>query len=225
MRIRIGRDRSTGKLLVNNGTEAIVFDDMGHLPADVSEEHCVITVSHEGELYVSVPDHHIVNVNGVQVERKELQVTDVVRLGTNGYTLPLDRVLNRVMPNVYKISHLKEVWEKYSDELEGIQKRRKRNDLNFRLPMAFSLLGIFVSRVISEDFKVLLNIVAALALCWMIWGIGCFANDTTSEDEKKLKESLQGKYVCPNPLCRSYLGERSYRHLHKCPYCKSSFKH
>ncbi len=92
MELIIGRDHATNRLKVTNGNQSKVFTTMPEMKKDISENHCSITQINEDEFVVKSLKG-TTTVNGLDIETKLIKLTDEIKLGRNGYVLPLNQVL------------------------------------------------------------------------------------------------------------------------------------
>ena len=84
-----------------------------------------------------------------------------------------------------------------------------------------------VLRVLEfEEISNITIILPVIGLILMVRNYFRKKNDTSIEDMEHLNAELQTLYVCPNPDCRHFLGNKPYRVLRQdngCPYCKCKF--
>ena len=135
----------------------------------------------------------------------------------------------------YSIAHLEYVWDNYHDGLMALRKKQ-RNQANLaRIPMIMSMGGSALVPMLGAK----LGMTTEECLEWtkIISGLGCLFllgtlfvsyRDTSLEDQEALSEEFQSRYTCPNPDCRKFLGNLSYKLLLRqygdnCPYCKCGY--
>lgn len=230
MTVIVGRDHATNCLKVNNGSSQKVFNDLPKLPMDVSEKHCQITSVGDG-VYMLSAIKNVTAVNGIEVSSKKITISDEVKLGNQGYRLPLEKVITWAMTgedvDAYDITPLKAVWERYNNGMVAIKKRQKMNNLLFRIPMAITLLGGIVS-AFAGNLRPISLAFTCLAFVVMIYGLIRMATDNSIKEMDDLKKEFQRDYVCPNPSCQNYLNYQDYdlviSKMPHCPWCKAKFK-
>ena len=113
--------------------------------------HCEIRINEEGTMVlVNLKPHNVTYVNGTEIVSKKITSDSVVELGLDKYVLDLSLVLKAAETiareeesavedkqekplkkgkikdeQVYSIIHLKDVWDKYHNDLLTLQKKQK----------------------------------------------------------------------------------------------------
>lgn len=221
----IGRDGASAKLKIVNGTQVTLYGEPASVPADVSRQHCQITaIDNNTFLIKNIKAANVTWVNGIEVQTKRITRDDNVQLGQSRYTVPIDKILDQMKPNIVDITPLKEVWEEYNRSNIAIKKRQQTNNLLSRIPIFLTMLGgvlIAVNEAI-RPFSILFTVIALLI---MAYGFYRQATDRTIDKQERLKKQFQRDYVCPK--CGRFMGFVDYDLLHQnnnCPSCKAKYK-
>lgn len=248
--ILIGRDEQTSRLLVVTQIQGkqikFTLAQPGSVPNCVSRcqpasntAHCQLTIDPQGNIQISnLKPMNVTYVNGMQVFNCGISPDAQVQLGRNFYNLNVTEVLtsamnavNRVLPPVYSIKPLENVWNEYKQNLLNLKKRQKRLGLISRVSMVFTLpagvlAGICDAIGMSEARPYFLVLTAIGAILTVV-GFVLSARDKSIEQTDELTDRLQETYVCPNPLCRRFVGQQPYKVLKKarqCPYCRCTWE-
>ena len=223
MKLIIGRDAQTSQLKVVNGSQAKLYGNAGSVPMDVSRQHCELSSTDNKTFVVTnIKAANVTWVNGVQIQSKQIALTDKIELGQSHYQIPLQQILQDSRP--VDISGLNAVWTWYESSLLKIKQRQKANNLLSRVPIVFTLLGGLVS-AISEDIRPFSIVLTVIALLIMLFGFYRIWTDKSEKDQKELKKKFQQDYVCPK--CNRFLGFIDFDILDQytnCPNCKAQYK-
>lgn len=223
MKLIIGRDEHTSQLKVNNGTQEKLYGAAGSVPMNVSRKHCELsTTDNKTFIITNINAANVTWVNGIQVQSKQIALTDKIELGPSHYQIPLQLILQDSRPT--DISELKKVWIDYENSLLEIKRRQKINNLLSRVPIVFTLLGGLVS-AISEDIRPFSVVLTVIALLIMLYGFYRIWTDKSEEELKDIKKKFQQDYVCPK--CKRFLSFIDYDILNQytnCPHCKTPYK-
>ena len=235
MDVIIGREAgaSSPRLCIKLGDKTFFTGTPGSVPKSVSRSHCRLEVDGKGGMTISnVSDRNILFVNGLEYKTKTVSQSDLVELGAERYKLDLAEVLALLAKapgkpqdttKAYDISHLKRIWETYSDSKVQTQvQERKINN-------ASSAMGILTSAGLICAFVPALAKIRVLTVSLtVVLGIVFFyirsKRVNVPVEQKQLDDIFQDEYVCPH--CKHFLGNQSYKLVLRnggCPWCKSKF--
>lgn len=218
--------------------------------------HAKITVDQKGNMTMAnMKPQNVTYVNGAPIVTRRITENNTVELGKDRFAVSVPVIIETanklaVSPvsaanakeqppqKSYGMSHLEGVWNEYHDEVMRIKKRQKEQGVLASIPMFFTMGGGAVTFVLSfilgEEYKgeiqILSGVMVLAGLIMLAYSFIRRRNDTSIEDQDKILEDLQLKYVCPNPECQKFFGVVSYRILknqlrsHKdqkmyCPRC------
>lgn len=233
MDVIIGREAGvpTPRLCLKIGNSAKYIGDPGSVPKTVSRNHCRLEIMDDGKMRISnVSDQNSLFVNGTEYKTKLITKDDLVQLGSERFNLDIKAILKVLpiedKPKVYKISHLKRIWDNYIAEKDYIH--RKNSDLGVLrgIPSIFSmgaLLAGLLLKDIDSTFRAVL-IISALILTAFFLYITFKNGRRNPELIRQLDERFQDEYICPS--CKHYLGYKSYKLVLKdgcCPRCKAKY--
>lgn len=226
-----GRSKATQRMDINDPT--------------VSREHCWLTDNGDGTYTLENKSPQGTFVNGRKIVRTRVTPDTCVTLGESTTVrvadlLPLPRMAtspgqsaSAARPPVpeYSIRHLRDVWEEYHDRMLDIPKRQRNINLMRSASPVFTM-GSGTLATLSKTME-WGNSVFSLTIILTIIGFGLMAysfvkafNDHSIEDREEATEAFQKKYVCPNPKCHCFMGNKPYsqlRQLSCCPSCKCKF--
>ena len=226
----IGREEGTEKprlAIIQNG-KAFHIGKPGSVPNTVSRKHCRIIISDDA-LTVSVEDiseHNFIYVNGQECKRKEgLHMTDTIELGKDHFPIDLSTIL-RALPSQqqFDIKHLEAIYEDYQHKKIKMQIGQNRLNALSMLPAGLSMASVILSIFFPVVRNVLLATAGVMIIVFFI--IRFRSASRVPMRQKKLEEDFRENYVCPNPICKHFLGATPYKELIKnraCPYCKAKF--
>jgi len=232
MDIVIGRDGQTSQLNVSVGQKTYRFYASGSVPADVSRQHCLVTVHDDGKYTIrNIKAANVTYVNGIEIEEKKATDADRIELGRDRYLLNLPYIISKILPlqtqqKEIDITPLEKIWEDYNTEDLKLQKHHKNIGLLASIPIGFTMLGGLISGI-SMTIRPYALVFTVIALIIMVYGFYKRYTDDTPEKRQKLKIDFQQKYVCPNPQCRHYMGSTPFVTVYSrghCPYCKTKYK-
>lgn len=258
--ILIGKEPGLCRLLVSVDGKTVAIGSPGSVPNSVSRckvaegvAHAKITVDKDGEmLLTNMKSENVTYVNGTEIVSKRIQPSSAVELGKDRFRINLAVVIEaarKLVPGkapepkkVFNIKHLERVWNDYQEELRRINERTRKQQLNARLPMFFTMGGGAISFVLSfvlgDSYKTEIQILSGvLVVVGVILLVQSFINGKKNnpvEEREKALEKFQDDYVCPNPDDGKFLGNISYKLLKKqfknpkdqkiyCPYCGCEF--
>ena len=124
MKIQIGRDIASSKLLLTADGKS-VLSDKADVPASVSKEHCLIEIVDNTIKLQNLDINNYTYVNGMAVEAKTIRKTDRIELGRDRYTLDW-KSLESLLPPVADIRPLKAVWENFETQNIALQIDERR---------------------------------------------------------------------------------------------------
>lgn len=238
--ILIGRQPSTGKLMISVGGNGGCLANAGQVPASVSRckpaegvAHCSIAVDRSGGMTLhNMKPQNITCVDGTAIASKRITQDDKVTLGKDNYPVNIAAILNAATAlapsqQSYSIRHLEKVWDDYQNGLKKIRNFKANNAVFLRISGTFTVL-FFVIKLIPDN-QGLPSWVSSL-----IWAlIGIFAiltivgiylsvkiKNMTTKGMDKLVKDFQKHYVCPK--CGSFLNQAYIllKQREDCPYCK-----
>lgn len=227
MDLIIGRDANTAQLKVVNGTQVTLIGNPASVPMDVSRQHCKLEVIDKDTFVITnIKAANVTWVNGIQVQSKQITLADKVQLGANKYDLPLAQIVNKVVPSIVDITHLKAVLEDYEQtNLKYTIDERKFGAARSAVGIV-SMLAIACGFIFGHGpFYLLIYgtaIALSIAFCVRQWLNAKKVPMLRRDLDKKFKR----EYVCPK--CHYFFGFKTdYDDIiqyQKCPKCKTQFK-
>lgn len=222
--------------------------------------HCKIIVDGNGGMtLVNLKEANITLVNGQEIESKHIAGDSKIALGKDRYPMNLPQVLEaackivdykpgmaaqgagipvggpagqgRPQPKEFRINHLENIWNNFSDGQLNIKKRQKNIGLVRGISPVFTIgSGAIATIARTNDWpdwvSTLTIILTVIGAVIMIVAVYLGIKDKSIEENMSLTDDFQSQYVCPNPDCRQYLGNLPYKVLSrkpKCPYCGVKF--
>lgn len=230
MNLIIGRESGVvaPRLCIKDGNRTKFIGQPGSVPKTVSRNHCRIEKTNDGKLRITnISDQNSVYVNGIDCQSKTIDKNDLVELGTDHYRLDLASVVKVIesvdVPTSYSIIHLKQIWDNYSQAKLDMQIRERKINALSAIPGVISMISIALSFI--DGFRAVFISVAAI--CAMVFAIIRLKGAENGPlKQRELEDGFQDDYVCPNPKCHHFLGNRSYKLVLKdgcCPWCKSKY--
>lgn len=228
----IGREAGAEKprLAVYQNGQPAFFGTPGSVPKGVSRKHVRVTIDEESRMVVEdITDDNFMYINGVDCKRKKgVSINDTIELGPTRYKLDLDAILKGLSgKQVYSIGHLKEIYENYQKEKMDMQIWMGKMNAASMVPGIISTISMLVMLVWQSTLpRIILGTVAVGGMVFFF----VFRARTAESNPKKMKEMeerYRETYVCPNPMCKHFLGTISYKEILKnrsCPYCRTKFK-
>ena len=208
-----------GKAVHNN----IIVND-----PHVSRQHAQLNQKEEGWILEDLNSTNGTFVNGVQIVKKYVTLTDTIKLGDN-YVLDISEVLKFNNDYSEEFLALKKVYDNYIQEKVRIQsanqfKTRIFQSLPFALP---GIIGIIIG-FLGERNPLLLGVSLFIAICAPTIGIYLGAKQSAKIPLllQDLVNQFKIDYVCPK--CGTFLGEvpwESLRNRKQCPVssCKAKW--
>ncbi|MDE6295033.1 MAG: FHA domain-containing protein [Muribaculaceae bacterium] len=148
----------------------------------------------------------------------------------NQYHAAENKSRNSSQTKKFGISHLEKVWNQYEEEMDRIVREQQKNAKRRMIPLMLGIVFTLVSAILAECVSLeALYITIPTSIITLLAYILIFnKKDTSYEDRKAINEKLFDNYVCPNPECRKFLGNMSYRMIRRqysmhCPYCKCEY--
>ena len=192
----------------------------------VSRYHAKLTYNEDGWLLEDLNSTNGTFVNGSQIVRKYVTISDKIVLG-DSYELNLLEVQKSNNDYSEEFYKLKEVYEKYSKEKVKIQssnqfKTRLIQTLPFAIP---GIIGVVIGFLGKGNIEVL---ILSLIITICVPTIGIYLAAKQSAKIPQLLQDLTNQfkidYVCPK--CGTFLGEvpwESLRNRKQCPVssCKA----
>jgi DNA-directed RNA polymerase subunit RPC12/RpoP len=235
MKIQIGRESGAvaPRLCLNYNNHKLYIGDQGSVPKTVSRCHCLLDIRKDNEIIISnVSDNNTIFINGLEYKEKVLLFNDIIELGQEKYRLDMPAILNaireddksfgRTYLDVYDVSYLKDVWNKYAKTKLDIQIKERKINAMSAVPGVISMISIALS-FIDGLRAVFITVAAMFALVFVLIRVN--SAEKTPIKQKELDEKFQDEYVCPR--CKHYLGNQRYEVLLRngsCPWCGSKFK-
>ncbi len=207
--------------------------------------HCKIVIDLSGNIVITnLKPANVTYVDGMEIVSKKITTSSSVSLGKDKYPLDLAIVFgtairlesgakagqaSRQAPaqgpqKSYDITHLEKVWDDFR------AKNKKLLENSKRVNLIRSGCGIFTMCAMPCIYFLgpIGYVLTAIGAIGNIYSFVGFKKDNTKEEQEKLVEELQEKYICPNPDCHKYLGNYSYKFVKKqysmhCPYCKCEY--
>ncbi len=241
--VLIGREPNMGHLLVavQGADKCTTIGAQGSVPPCVSRcrpaqgtAHAKMTVDQSGFMtLVNMNPQNVTYVNGNQIQSKRVTVADVAALGKDQFVISLSEVVHAasgLLPEPappkakFDISHLEGVWTDFQEEKIKIQEKQK----NINLVRSGCGLFTLCAMPCIHWFGPVGYVLTGIGVLGNLYSFIGLKNDNTTEKMEKLNEKFQDRYVCPNPDCKKFLGNISYKLLKKqysmhCPYCKSEY--
>ncbi|MBO5225204.1 MAG: FHA domain-containing protein [Parabacteroides sp.] len=194
----------------------------------VSRHHAQLIHEEEGWILEDLNSTNGTFVNGVQIVKKYVTLTDTIKLGDN-YVLDISEVLKFNNDYSEEFLALKKVYDNYIQEKVRIQsanqfKTRIFQSLPFALP---GIIGIIIG-FLGERNPLLLVVSLFIAICAPTIGIYLGAKQSAKIPLllQDLVNQFKIDYVCPK--CGTFLGEvpwESLRNRKQCPVssCKAKW--
>ena len=194
----------------------------------VSRHHAQLIHKEEGWILEDLNSTNGTFVNGVQIVKKYVALTDTIKLGDN-YVLDISEVLKFNYDYSEEFLALKKVYDNYIQEKVRIQsanqfKTRIFQSLPFALP---GIIGIIIG-FLGERNPLLLGVSLFIAICAPTIGIYLGAKQSAKIPLllQDLVNQFKIDYVCPK--CGTFLGEvpwESLRNRKQCPVssCKAKW--
>ena len=194
----------------------------------VSRHHAQLIHKEEGWILEELNSTNGTFVNGVQIVKKYVALTDTIKLGDN-YVLDISEVLKFNNDYSEEFLALKKVYDNYIQEKVRIQsanqfKTRIFQSLPFALP---GIIGIIIG-FLGERNPLLLVVSLFIAICAPTIGIYLGAKQSAKIPLllQDLVNQFKIDYVCPK--CGTFLGEvpwESLRNRKQCPVssCKAKW--
>ena len=233
MNVIIGREPGVAapRLCIKEANKTRYLGQPGCVPKTVSRNHCRIEKISDGRFRITnISEQNSVFVNGLECQSKTIGKDDLVELGADHYRLDLETIFRAMDtidgPKTYSISHLKRIWDNYSQEKMDIQVKERKNRALNPISGVLSMTGILLSFIPAlSKLRIVLLIFGLSCLIYFIWLN--YKNATAIPNRlKELEDSFTDDYICPNPQCKHFLGNKSYKLVLKdgcCPWCKSKF--
>lgn len=227
MEIIIGRDATTSQLRLSiAGGKSCLVGAVGSVPASVSRQHCAVSQEADGTLRLrNLNARNTTFVNNLPIETKAVTTDDTVELGADHYLLEWAPV-EMMLPRTADIRPLKEVWQKYNDDVLRLTVRQNRfNALKSGMgiiTLSAVVLGVVFGRELSGPFIVpyVLAIVLSLFFFFKSWKDSA----EVPRQRQQLTDQFRSDYACPH--CRHYLAQPydQLELLEQCPHCKTPFR-
>lgn len=245
-KILIGKEPGQGRLLVavSDCGKSAAIGTAGSVPGSVSRckpaegvAHAEVAIDANGRMVVkNLKSMNITFVNGLETASKRVEVSDTIELGKDRFRINLPVVLDTARKLVggdntggggtktFNIAHLEVAWNDYHDALRDLREKQKRVNL------IRTGCGIFTMCAMPCIFLFgpVGYILTGVGIIGNIYSFIGLKNDNTADEQERIAERFQERYVCPNPECNKYLGILSYKLLKKqysmhCPYCKCEY--
>ena len=227
MEIIVGRGRSFA-------TQRVEIDD-----PEVSRMHCVLTDNGDGSYTLENKSPNGTYVDGLKVLKTRVTKDTVIRLSKNtAYSvaelLPLPQSSPKPSPEPesFSIKPLEAVWDEYHDKMLEIQLRQRNINMLRGASPIFTLGSGAIAGVAKsmEWGDVVFGITIVMTVIGLLLMVYCFVvsfKDKSIEKREAATDEFTQKYVCPNPDCKHFMGNQSYKVLRQsktCPWCKCKLK-
>lgn len=229
------------------GAEGSVPRSVSRCKVAEKTAHCRLTVREDGSMMVeNLKDSNLTYVGDIPVVSKQVGYEDALGLGSDRFSLSVGSVIEHVceamsrnarraaeggtsqQPRpVFPLDGLKPIWEEYDAAMMEIGRRQRRIGLIRSIPPVFTLGGLGMT--VCATMMGLGNTLAAVSGIGTLVGLGVTLygfwlnyRDRSLEERAALNESLQDRYVCPNPDCAYFMGQQPFRVIAKtrrCPRC------
>lgn len=253
--ILVGKDAASGRISISvsvgKNKSSALFGAENSVPNSVSRNkpdegvaHLGLTISQEGAIVArNLKPQNVTYIDGVEIVSKNITDDCVFELGSDKFKIKLSSIISVAEKIIeasepakvpeFNISHLEFIWENYHNQNIDLQKRSRKQNVQGRIPMFFTMGSGALSSIAfacgwGEDVKIICVILTVLGLTIMGYVFLISKNDTSIEDRERITEEFQDKYICPNPKCGKYLGAYPYKLMKRqysmsCPYCKCKF--
>ena len=227
MEIIVGRGRSFA-------TQRVEIDD-----PEVSRMHCVLTDNGDGSYTLENKSPNGTYVDGLKVLKTRVTKDTVIRLSKNtAYSvaellpLPQSPLKPSPEPESFSIKPLEAVWDEYHDKMLEIQLRQRNINMLRGASPIFTLGSGAIAGVAKsmEWGDVVFGITIVMTVIGLLLMVYCFVvsfADKSIEKREAATDEFTQKYVCPNPDCKHFMGNQSYKVLRQsktCPWCKCKLK-
>lgn len=240
MKITIGRDHATNILTYTAAGQRPVVVRGAQVGNSVSGKHCELDINENGDIVVrNLKQQNTTWVNGMPVETMHIGDNARVELGFERW--PIDWTIihdlkKQVMPKVYNVSYLEQVWEEYSEKLASLQRAQTMTNVYRGAIPVLTIGGGALCRFYAESHPhshiadlqyIIMGVAGVLMVVFCIKGF--YDAKRIPEKRKQLQKDLIPKYCCPNPECSYFFGYQDYNVLKAnsqgvCPRCKTKFK-
>ncbi len=232
----IGRESgaTAPRLCVRLGEKTAFLGTPGSVPRSVSRSHCRLQVDGEKMTISNISDQNSLFINGLEYKTKVIAKTDLIELGAEHYRLDVPGVLALFKkapsanaaeePKTYNISHLKHIWDDYSDRKITMQQEERTFGTIRSVTGILTPIGLLCSFLPELANLRLLTIALTVILGLVFLYIQLGRSKEIPVMQKKMEEDFQDVYVCPH--CKHFLGNQSYKLVLRnggCPKCKSKF--
>lgn len=238
----LGRQSGTNLLQISGSNNNVIgtIGQIGSVDNGVSHQHLKMAVDSKN-LEVTITNVNPKNqtrVNGTPILTSKVEDTDTIELGMNSYRLNINSVIELLqkeglLPRVYSIKHLENVWNHYYKTSKENQIKQGRMNAIFGLGSIFTLGAVLASSYMPKLSDGGMSPLQKGGYCLaVIFGIVTFivrfkgASSNISQKEE-LEDYMQKNYVCPKKECNHFLGYQKYKlvlHNGKCPYCGSKYE-
>ena len=201
----------------------------------VSRKHCKITSNGDGTYTLENMSQNGTFVDGRKILKTKVSADTIIQLGPN-YSAKISELLPVTSSTVnikqqntqkeFSIKSLEFIWNDYHDSLFELQSKQHKLGLLIRIPMLFTVIGGVLTALISDEYRFVTLGISILASIIMIYGFVKSKNFVYAKEKDKLDLDFQNKYICPNPECNHFLGNKPYKILSQdkcCGYCKCKY--
>ena len=235
-------------IIGREGKQTFSIHDIG-----VSRKHVNLELQENGN--VTIEDLNSANgtyVNGQRIIKKQIQLTDEVRLGPSYLLNVMDviRIMKATAPSSSKQSpafasktelspaekerirtefeKLAGVYDKYKCDIVELKKSKGIATVMRMVPavvtsVATFLIPLFLEGEAATTCKLILGGISIILICVITYRM-LQMQKKTPELERSLKEEFQKNYVCPK--CGRYLGDEPFENFKKsgvCIKCKTEW--
>ena len=255
-KIWVGKDPTKSRLqvyvMINGQPKSALIGTEGSVPSSVSRcvpeqqaAHITLEISQEGAISVTnLKPQNVSYVNGIEILTKRVSGNDTLELGKDRFPVQVSMIFSITEKIIlasegakekqtFNIAPLEKVWNVYHDKGISLQRQAKQQAVQARIPMFFTMGGGAISSIAfvcgwGNEVKGICVTLTLIGLFIMWYTFMKTKNDTSIEERERITEEFQDQYVCPNPQCRKFLGNYSYRLMKRqysmtCPFCKCKF--
>lgn len=226
----IGRQHGTNCMLMKIQGKEYPISENGTVPKTVSSSHCKLTVNDNGTWKLSnIKAELDTFVDGLQIDTKQISPSSRVELGENHFVLNLFKIkeiLTQLQPPIFSLRPLEQIWNDYDNKKEQMIIKEAKIANYQRLQGTFSMFGMLLGFIPQLGFFRWIVIGLALSIAIYFFVRGSNVSNSLQAKLKKLDKELERKYLCPNPQCPRFMGNRPYKLLQydtRCPACHCEY--
>lgn len=217
--ITIGREATTGQLMLNINGQKKIVGTKDSVPRSVSREHVKLCCEDENSMVVeNINIENDTYVNGFGIERKHITLNDKIVLGCDDYELDWN-LLKPLIP--VDISHLSDVWEEFDKKRMAMSIKQQR--FNALRMVLFAITGIVATICKQQGLSTGIAVLSALPTALFALYSFRMSGDLPKK-QKALQDAALDQYRCPR--CGYMFQLQPFKFLSqtkKCPGCGAIF--